>query len=44
MELKELAIKLSPEKQAKIYKFYFKLILLYSSVSLLNFTMMVLIQ
>jgi len=31
IELKDLVTKLSPEEQTKIYKFYFKLILLYSS-------------
>jgi hypothetical protein len=44
IELKELAIKLSPEKQAKLSKFYLKLIFLYSSISLSNLVMMVLIQ
>ena len=44
IELKEIAIKLSPLEQANISKFYFKLILLYSSISLFGLTMMVLIQ
>ena len=41
IELKDLVTKLSPEEQTKIYKFYFKLILLYSSISLFNSIMMV---
>jgi hypothetical protein len=46
IETKELAIKiyLSPEKQSNYYKHYLKLILLYSSISLSNIIVLVIIQ
>lgn len=46
IELKDLVINISSsdEEKVKIYKHYLRLILLYSLISLLNYTMMVLIQ
>lgn len=46
IELKDLAINISSsdEEKVKIYKHYLRLILLYSLISLFNYTMMVLIQ